>query len=79
MNAGRQLEVLKSGVQTTVQDYPGRWGMRARGFFPAGPMDHLAFRAANAAVGNPPNAAGLEIALGGVALRFGCDAPIIVS
>lgn len=64
------VEVVKPGVQTTVQDYPGRWGMRSRGFFPAGPMDHLAFRAANATVGNPPDVAGLEIALGGVELRF---------
>jgi biotin-dependent carboxylase-like uncharacterized protein len=63
------MEVLEAGIQTTVQDYPGRYGMRARGFFPAGPMDHFAFRAANLLVGNPPGAAGLEVTLGGLALR----------
>jgi biotin-dependent carboxylase-like uncharacterized protein len=63
------MEVLEAGIQTTVQDYPGRYGMRARGFFPAGPMDHFAFRAANLLVGNPPGAAALEVTLGGLALR----------
>lgn len=63
------MEVLEAGIQTTVQDYPGRYGMRARGFFPAGPMDHFAFRAANLLVGNPRGAAALEVTLGGFALR----------
>ena len=49
----RSLEILEAGIQTTVQDYPGRRGMQAQGFFPAGPMDHLAHRAANLLVGNP--------------------------
>ena len=40
--AMRSLEILEGGIQTTVQDYPGRRGMQAQGFFPAGPMDHLA-------------------------------------
>src|SRR5207245_2417400 len=51
-------EVLEGGIQTTVQDYPGRRGMLAQGFFPAGPMDHFAFRAANLLVGNAESAAG---------------------
>src|SRR5437762_1457451 len=40
------LEILEGGLQTTVQDYPGRRGMVAQGFFLAGPMDHLRMRAA---------------------------------
>jgi len=35
----RSAEVVEPGIQTTVQDYPGRRGMLAQGFFPAGPMD----------------------------------------
>jgi 5-oxoprolinase (ATP-hydrolysing) subunit C len=70
------MEVVKAGVQTTVQDYPGRWGLRARGFFPAGPMDHFALRAANRVVGNPESAAGLEITLGQVELRFADGATV---
>jgi urea carboxylase len=74
----RAIEVLEAGIQTTVQDYPGRYGMRARGFFPAGPMDHFAFRAANLLVGNPPSAAGLEVTLGGLSLRADGDSTIAV-
>jgi 5-oxoprolinase (ATP-hydrolysing) subunit C len=71
-------EVLEGGIQTTVQDYPGRPGMLAQGFFPAGPMDHYAFRAANLLVGNPESAAGLEVTLGNFALRFDADATVAV-
>ena len=77
------IEILEPGIQTTVQDYPGRRGLLAKGFFPAGPMDHLAFRAANLIVGNPLEAAGLEVTLGNFAMRFdgsvavtGADAPV---
>ena len=77
------IEILEPGIQTTVQDYPGRRGLLAKGFFPAGPMDHLAFRAANLIVGNPPDAAGLEVTLGNFGMRFdgavavcGAEAPV---
>jgi urea carboxylase len=72
------FEVLEGGIQTTVQDYPGRRGMLAQGFFPAGPMDHFAFRAANLLVGNPEPAAGLEVTLGGAAFRFEAAATVAV-
>jgi 5-oxoprolinase (ATP-hydrolysing) subunit C len=74
----REVEVLEGGIQTTVQDYPGRPGMLRYGLFPAGPMDHFAFRAANLLVGNPASAAALEVALGNFALRFGTDATVAV-
>ena len=60
----------RAGIQATVQDYPGRRGMQAQGFFPAGPMDHLAHRAANLLVGNPESAATLEITLGNFRARL---------
>lgn len=65
------IAVLTPGIQTTVQDSPGRIGYWAVGVPPSGPMDDLALRLGNRAVGNPENAAGLEMTLGGVALRFG--------
>jgi 5-oxoprolinase (ATP-hydrolysing) subunit C len=76
--ATREVEVLEGGIQTTVQDYPGRPGMLRFGLFPAGPMDHFAFRAANLLVANPPSAAALEVALGNVALRFESEASVAV-
>jgi 5-oxoprolinase (ATP-hydrolysing) subunit C len=72
----RSLEIVEAGIQTTVQDYPGRRGMQAQGFFPAGPMDHLAHRAANLLVGNPASAATLEITLGNFHARLDAEATI---
>ncbi|MEI8385911.1 MAG: biotin carboxylase N-terminal domain-containing protein, partial [Nitrosomonadaceae bacterium] len=46
------IEVIEPGVQTTVQDYPGRMGYWSVGVPPSGPMDGLAFRLANRLVNN---------------------------
>lgn len=62
------LEIIESGLLTTVQD-AGRVGWARYGVPPSGPMDRAAFAAANALVGNPPDAAGLEITLAGPVLR----------
>ena len=71
-------EIIEPGIQTTVQDYPGRRGMLSQGFFPAGPMDHFAFRAANLLAGNPESAAGLDVTLGNFALRLEREATVAV-
>jgi biotin-dependent carboxylase-like uncharacterized protein len=76
--ATRSAEVIEGGIQSTVQDYPGRRGMLAQGFFPAGPMDHFAHRAANLLVGNPVSAATLEITLGSFRLHLDADATVAV-
>lgn len=73
------IEVLSPGIQTTVQDYPGRVGYLASGYYPAGPMDHYAFRLANALLGNDPKAAALEITLGKIGLRFSDDTDVAVT
>ena len=75
----RAVDVIESGVQTTVQDYPGRLGYWHVGVPPSGPMDDLAFRAANRLVGNDERAAGLEIAVMGPTLRIACDTTIGVT
>jgi biotin-dependent carboxylase-like uncharacterized protein len=72
----RTVEILEPGIQTTVQDYPGRRGMLAKGFFPAGPMDHLAHRAANLLVGNGDDGATLEITLGSFRCRLDGEATV---
>lgn len=58
------LEILDPGVRTTVQDHPGRAGVQAKGIFPSGPADSVAFRVANLLVGNDPGRAALEIPSG---------------
>ena len=73
------IEVLNPGVQTTLQDYPGRLGYWHIGVPPSGPMDGLAFRLANRLVNNAQDQAGLEITVIGPTLRFNCDSVIAVT
>ncbi|WP_083880856.1 5-oxoprolinase/urea amidolyase family protein [Nocardia araoensis] len=65
-----RIEVVRPGMLTTVQDWPGRVGYWHIGVPPSGPMDDLSFRLGNRALGNAEGAAGLECTLGGPALRF---------
>lgn len=64
------FEVIKPGLQTCIQDYPGRIGFWNLGFPPSGPMDSWSFRLANLLVGNDAGAAGLEVQLMGPTLCF---------
>jgi 5-oxoprolinase (ATP-hydrolysing) subunit C len=67
------LEIVKPGLETSVQDYPGRIGYWAQGFPPSGPMDSWSFRLANRLAGNPPGAAALECQFLGPTIRFRND------
>jgi urea carboxylase len=73
------IDVIEPGTQSSVQDYPGRIGYWSIGVPPSGPMDDHAFRVANELVGNPANAAGLEITLSGPTLKFNLDATIALT
>lgn len=64
------LEVLDGGVQTTVQDWPGRIGYWNVGVPPCGPMDPLSFRMGNKLLGNEEQASGLELTLRGGSYCF---------
>ncbi len=63
------IEVMQCDALTTVQDL-GRFGLRHLGIGQAGAMDDLALQQANLLLGNPPDAAGLEISLGPLQLKF---------
>lgn len=67
------LEVLKPGLETSVQDFPGRLGFWEQGFPPSGPFDMWSHRLANLLVGNPESAATLECQFIGPSLRFQRD------
>lgn len=69
--------VLRPGLLSTVQDL-GRWGWQAFGVSVSGPMDPRAHRLANALVGNPPEAATLEITLVGPELVFDDERAVAV-
>jgi allophanate hydrolase subunit 2/allophanate hydrolase subunit 1 len=69
-NPGAALEVLATGPLVLVED-AGRPGLAAVGVPRSGAADPAAFRAANRLVGNRPDAAALEVVLGGLVVRFG--------
>jgi urea carboxylase len=73
------IEVLKPGLETSVQDYPGRIGFWNQGFPPSGPMDSWSFRLANVLVGNAPDAAGLEAQYIGPTVKFQRDTVIALT
>jgi len=61
------LQVAAVGPQVSVQD-GGRPGLLRFGVPASGPMDRRAFAIANAALGNPAGAAGIEVSRGGLVL-----------
>ena len=67
--ASRSITVIEPGLFTTVQD-GGRWGHQSSGVPVSGAMDWIAYRTANAIVGNEPGMAALEATLAGPKLRF---------
>ncbi len=73
------IEVINTGLYTTVQDYPGRVGYWNVGIPPSGPMDTLAFRIANILVSNGDQEAGLEITASGPTLRFLSDTTVALA
>ncbi|KAJ1708618.1 hypothetical protein G4B11_001102 [Aspergillus flavus] len=79
------IDVMSGGAYTLIEDWPGRPTL-GKGFCHSGPMDPLAFRIANALVGNPVGLEALEITLSGPELHFLgpalislCGAPIEAS
>ena len=69
------LEILATGVQALFQD-TGRHGQAGQGVSASGAMDRGALRAANRLVGNPSDAACVEIADGGFELICRGDAVV---
>ena len=65
-----ELEVIRAGLEMTVQSCPGRQGYWDVGVPPSGPMDDLSFQLGNRLLDNPADAAGLEMVLGGAKVRF---------
>ena len=73
------VQVIKKGLETSVQDYPGRIGTLNLGFPPSGPMDSWSFRLANVLVENEPGAAALECQFLGPTLKFNSDRIIAIT
>ena len=73
------VQVIKKGLETSVQDYPGRIGTLNQGFPASGPMDSWSFRLANILVGNKTGDAALECQFMGPTLKFTDDRTIAIT
>ena len=73
------VQVIKKGLETSVQDYPGRIGTLNLGFPPSGPMDSWSFRLVNILVNNEPGTAALECQFMGPTLKFNDDRVIAIT
>ncbi len=62
------ISVVFAGLQVSVQD-GGRPRLMRYGIPGSGPMDRLSFAAANLALGNPADAPGFEVSVGGLTLE----------
>ena len=72
-------QVIKKGLETSIQDYPGRIGTLNQGFPASGPMDSWSFRLANILVGNESGEAALECQFMGPTLKFKSDRVIAIT
>lgn len=73
------FRVIDGGLETTVQDFPGRVGYWNVGIPPSGPFDGVALRLGNLLVGNPEGEADLEMAIIGPKLEFSEEATIAIT
>ncbi len=73
------LKIIKPGLETSIQDFPGRIGYWNQGFPPSGPMDSWSFRLANILVGNDAGAPGLEAQFMGPTIKFKRDGVIALT
>lgn len=73
------FKVIKSGLESSIQDWPGRIGHFNKGFPPSGPMDSWSFRLGNLLVGNSSGDAGIECQFIGPELRFLEDCVIAIT
>lgn len=73
------IEVVAPGLQSSLQDYPGRVGYWNIGVSPSGPMDAYAMGMANALVGNGPDACALEMTMRGPSLVFHTTAVVALA
>ena len=71
-----ELEILESGVLTSVQDVHGRPDFRHLGVSTAGAADSFSAALANRLVGNERAAGFLEVTLAGLAVRFA--SPVVI-
>ncbi|SMD06865.1 biotin-dependent carboxyltransferase family protein [Lentzea albidocapillata] len=74
----RSVTIIRTGPQALVEDL-GRPGNAHLGVPPSGALDQDSLKLANRLVGNPENTAGLELLLGGLALKANASCTVAVT
>ncbi|MEV6712305.1 biotin-dependent carboxyltransferase family protein [Lentzea sp. NPDC051208] len=74
----RTVTIIRTGPQALVEDL-GRPGNAHLGVPPSGALDQESLKLANRLVGNPEGAAGLELLLGGLALKAHASCTVAVT
>ncbi len=74
----RAVTVVEPGLRATVQDL-GRPGYAAAGVARSGAADRAALRTANRLLGNPEDAAGIEITMGGFRAVAETDLHVVIT
>lgn len=73
------LKIINGGIETVVEDWPGRIGYLDNGMASSGAFDNAALAFANLLVGNPAGEAGIEIVGGYFEAEFVTDALVSVT
>lgn len=73
------LKVINGGIETLVEDWPGRLGYLGKGMSASGAFDNVALGLGNILVGNAAGEAGLEITGGFFEARFDIDTVVAVT
>jgi urea carboxylase len=73
------MEILKAGVEATIQDYPGRLGYWDLGIPPSGPLDDYSMRLGNVLVGNAAGSAAIEVAAGLFSMKPKADTLVAIT
>lgn len=76
--ASAGFSVQQPGLLTLIQD-AGRFGHHRIGLTNGGPLDHQAFLWANRLLGNPEDAAVLEVSIGGLVLQAETDTWVVLT
>lgn len=73
------IKVINAGMQSLVEDWPGRLGYNGQGMGASGAMDNLALQMGNLLLGNPLGEAGIEITAGFFNCKFAENTVIAIT
>ncbi|MDR3295219.1 MAG: biotin-dependent carboxyltransferase family protein [Clostridiales Family XIII bacterium] len=73
------IKVINAGLQSVIEDWPGRPGYNGQGMGPSGAMDNLSLQMGNLLLGNALTEAAVEIPAGFFSCKFEKDTVIAIT